>query len=192
MRIPLQIHRGIKIPRCTVATVPWTRKTRLHLVSVYGINRGHPDFQTGNARLHADLQDHLAGLGQVPWLIGGDWNIEPDDLAAFWLRSHGVHRPPGPTQKFGRTLDWFRGGPQVPCHFHSTHIIPGTDHVAVSVRLQGALRSTLGFRARQPQGLEADKLAPLTKEGQRSKWEAFFGPPLLRGRTGLGRRRPTS
>ena len=35
VRIPLQIHRGDPSSRCTTAIVPWTRTTRLHLVSVY-------------------------------------------------------------------------------------------------------------------------------------------------------------
>ena len=131
VRIPLQIHRGDTVDRCTVAIVPWTRTTRLHVVSVYGINRSSPDFHSSNTRLQADLQTYLSGLGTVPWVIGGDWNFEPPDLPSFWQRPHLVVAPSGPTQKFGRTLDWFLTGLTVPGTYHNTHSIPGTDHVAV-------------------------------------------------------------
>ena len=177
VRTPLQIHRGDPVPRCTVAIVPWTRTMRLHLVSVHGVNHSSPDLHTGNARLQADLQLYLAGLGNVPWVLGRDWNIEPCEFPAFWQRSHVLRAPPGPTQKFGRVLDWFLTGPTVPSTYHNTQIVPGTDHVAVALRLRGALRSTLGFRARQPQGIPLEALRPLGDRRIRENWERFFGAP---------------
>ena len=177
VRTPLQIHRGDPVARCTVAIVPWTRTTRLHLVSVYGVNRSSPDFHTGNSRLQAVLQIYLAGLRNFPWVLGGDWNIELAELPAFWQRRHILRAPPGPTQKFGRVLDWFLTGPTVPSTLHNTQIIPGTDHVAVALRLRGALRSTLGFRARQPQGISLEAVRSLGDPQSREPWEHFFGDP---------------
>ena len=177
VRIPLQIHRGTFLPRCTVAIVPWTRTTRLHVLSLYGHNRSSPDYQTGDTRRLAEVQTYLAGLGSVPWLIGGDWNIEPPDIRSFWHRPHLVVAPAVTTQKFGRILDWFVTGRTIPSVFHNTQVIPGTDHVAVGLRLRGALRSTLGFRARQPHGIEAKELALLQDPAQRCHREAYFGTP---------------
>ena len=62
---------------------------------MYGVNRSMTDYHTGNARLQADLQTYLAGLGNVPWAIGGDWNFEPLDLPSFWQRPHAVVAPLG-------------------------------------------------------------------------------------------------
>ena len=189
VRIPLQIHRGDPVARCTVAIVPWTRITRLHLVSVYGVNRSSPDFHTGNSRLHAELQTYLAGLGNVPWVLGGDWNIEPAELPSLWQRNHVLRAPSGPTHKSGRVLDWFLSGLTVPSTFHNTQIIPGTDHVAVALRLRGALRSTLGFRARQPQGISLEAVRPVGDPQSREHWEHISATPLPHGTTGPDRRK---
>ena len=43
VRNPVQIHRGPKINRSTVAVIPWTRKNNIHGISVYGAHSTHPD-----------------------------------------------------------------------------------------------------------------------------------------------------
>ena len=93
-RLPLPTHRGDPVARCSVAIAPWTRTTRLHLMSVYGINRPHPDYQTDSIRLQADLQTHLASIGHVPWVLGGDWHMEPSEHPFFWQRPHLLRAPP--------------------------------------------------------------------------------------------------
>ena len=137
VRIPLQVHRGAELAKCTAAIVPWSRTARLHVLSVYGYTRSNPEYQCGSSRLQADVQTYIAGLGNVPWLIGGDWNFEHPDIPSFWSRPHLVVPPLAPTQKFGRILVWFMTGRTVPSVFHTTQLIPGTAYVAASLRLRG-------------------------------------------------------
>ena len=77
IRRPLQIHRGTTLDRCTHGIVPWTRTQRLHLFSVYGPPCTAPQADETRRCLLDQLQETLAGIGGVPWLIGGDWNITP-------------------------------------------------------------------------------------------------------------------
>lgn len=65
----------------------------------------------------------------------------------------------------------------MPSTFHNTQIIPGSAHVAVTLRLRGALRTTLGFRARQPQGITLEAVRPLQDPQKKEHWERFFGAP---------------
>ena len=45
------------------------------------------------------------------------------------------------------------------------------------MRLRGALRHTLGFRARQPRGLPVASVLTLRHPNMKSHWEQVFGPP---------------
>ena len=102
IRLPLQIHRGSTMDRCTHAIVPWTRTQRLHLFSVYGPPGTLPQADEVRRRLLDQLQETLAGIGGVPWLIGGDWNITPPGFSCPmaqalprgpYLRPHSETRP---------------------------------------------------------------------------------------------------
>ena len=75
VRAPVQIHRGAKLSRATAAIVPWTRKNHIHVITVYGAHSTHPDKDKENTRMCEDIQEYLAVLGRVPWIIGGDWNL---------------------------------------------------------------------------------------------------------------------
>ena len=108
---------------------------------MYGTQRQHPDASARNTALIKAIQEHLSGLGRVPWVVGGDWNMTPEDVQLQSLRGGHFHIPQGPTRTFGRTLDWFLTStlflPTVPIigdlsgsdHFPVTLTIPGTCHV---------------------------------------------------------------
>ena len=64
--------------RATTAIIPWTRTAAIHLASVYGAHSLHHDRAAENGRMIGELQEHLAVLGRVQWVLGGDWNMQPD------------------------------------------------------------------------------------------------------------------
>eukprot|EP00972_Heterocapsa_arctica_P013191 1938341-Heterocapsa_arctica.AAC.1 len=54
---------------------------------MYGLDTGqvNPGPEEGNRVLRDRVAEHLAKLGRVPWIIGGDWNVEP---GTFTLENH--------------------------------------------------------------------------------------------------------
>eukprot|EP00972_Heterocapsa_arctica_P087724 12937232-Heterocapsa_arctica.AAC.1 len=40
----------------------------------------NPTPEEGNKVLRARILEHPAKIGRVPWIIGGDWNLEPGTL----------------------------------------------------------------------------------------------------------------
>eukprot|EP00972_Heterocapsa_arctica_P101152 14909537-Heterocapsa_arctica.AAC.1 len=59
------------------ASIGWGGKKAMHIMCVYGLDTGHtnPSPEEGNKLLRARISEHLAKLGWVPWIIGGDWNL---------------------------------------------------------------------------------------------------------------------
>eukprot|EP00972_Heterocapsa_arctica_P052947 7795390-Heterocapsa_arctica.AAC.1 len=54
---------------------------------MYGLDTGqvNPGPEEGNIMLRDRVAEHLAKLGRVPWIIGGDWKVEP---GTFTLENH--------------------------------------------------------------------------------------------------------
>ena len=161
VRLPLQIHRGTTLSRATHVIVPWTRTQRIHLVSVYGPPGTDPQGDHIRLQLYEQLQELLASIGRVPWLMGGDWNVTPAEFTSQWHRPCQVAHTGGPTHKHGRNLDWFAHSALLAPYRPKAHIMPFTDHVAVSLRLRGDLHRTLGNRLVSPAGIPDDRLRPL-------------------------------
>ena len=51
--------------------VQWTRKTKLHIVNIYGKEGKQLEVEELNHKLQDNIQQELQGLGRVPWVIGG-------------------------------------------------------------------------------------------------------------------------
>ena len=75
--------------------------TQVHVINVYGWPLGTPDFWKNQNALWKEMFCHVAGLGDVPWVMAGDWNATPDQLwvlalaprAAGWLPDVGGRQP---------------------------------------------------------------------------------------------------
>ena len=73
----------------------------MHVINVYGWPLGTPDFWKNQNALWKEMFCHIAGLGDVPWIMAGDWNATPDQLrvpalaprAAGWLPDVGGRQP---------------------------------------------------------------------------------------------------
>ena len=80
------------------------------------------------AKCNLDLLDSMAFTlsGLVgPWILGGDWNCTPEDLAAIgWLRKVGgvIHAPSAPTCN-GKVYDFFVVAEAISDQVQSTHVI---------------------------------------------------------------------
>ena len=57
----------------------------LHLFNVYGWLVGSPDHAARQSALWVELFAAIAGLGNAPWIAGGDWNAEPYEIWAHVL-----------------------------------------------------------------------------------------------------------
>ena len=72
--------------------------TQLHVINVYGWPLGTPDLWKNQNALWKEMFCHVAGLGDVPWVMAGDWNATPDQIwvpalaprAAGWLPDLGA------------------------------------------------------------------------------------------------------
>ena len=49
----------------------------------------------------------MQGLGRVPWIIGGDWNQDPEKVTNIWEIGGEIARTGTATHKLGGELDWF-------------------------------------------------------------------------------------
>ena len=115
------------------------------------------------------IQQYLAVIGRVPWLIGGDWNIQPGQLSNFWSKGGNQLHIKGPTQKHGSNLDWFLAAKELNLSKAIGRVIVGTDHVAVETTMGGAQSKTLGYRMVGPAGFDPVKLKELAKgRGQKA------------------------
>ena len=73
----------------------------MHVINVYGWPLGTPDLWKNQNALWKEMLCHAAGLGDVPWVMAGDWNATPDQIwvpalaprAAGWLPDLGGKQP---------------------------------------------------------------------------------------------------
>ena len=127
--------------------------------------------------LQGALEERLAALGTVPWVIGGGWNASPEEVQAAWRRPAVVVHTDQPTQKFGGNFDWYMHSPRLQLDLPQAEVVPGTDHVGVSVQLPGNLHKMLGYRLIQPAPLSVDALAKLRELEVQQRLAALLGSP---------------
>eukprot|EP00972_Heterocapsa_arctica_P091229 13461404-Heterocapsa_arctica.AAC.1 len=70
--------------------------------------QGQHYFQKGNTTLRDRLGRYFTQIGRVPWIIGGDWNMEPGTCIIEGTNRAAAYIDPGaPTCHTGNTLDWY-------------------------------------------------------------------------------------
>lgn len=178
VRRPIHIVRGGRIDRGTTAVISWTRRSRVHVISVYNAHEGDPQHEDTTRELFAQLQGYVAELGSVPWLAGGDWNLEPRDAEAHWDRRPAtIHYVGAATHTHGRNIDWMVAGHRAPTWGAETYVVPGTDHVGVQVKLQAVDANTLRVRMELPTRIFIDKGAKEVNAEYRAAIQRSLGEP---------------
>eukprot|EP00972_Heterocapsa_arctica_P100171 14770936-Heterocapsa_arctica.AAC.1 len=83
-------------------------------VSVYGFDLSQKDkqgqsyHQRGNKSIRDRLGRFITQIGRVPWLIGGNWNMEPGTCTIEGTNRAAAYIDPGAaTCHTGNTFDWF-------------------------------------------------------------------------------------
>lgn len=64
---PVKIVRGGRLDRGTVAIASWTRRSRMHVMSVYNAHERDPQHEEATRGLFEQLQGYIAEIGSVPW-----------------------------------------------------------------------------------------------------------------------------
>eukprot|EP00972_Heterocapsa_arctica_P098403 14521821-Heterocapsa_arctica.AAC.1 len=69
----------------------------MHIMCIYGLDSGqtNPLPEEGNKVLRARISEHLAKIGGVPWIIGGDWNLEPGTSTLENTNAKAAYVDPG-------------------------------------------------------------------------------------------------
>eukprot|EP00972_Heterocapsa_arctica_P088658 13072784-Heterocapsa_arctica.AAC.1 len=95
------------------AIIGWGRKKTIHVMCVYGLDTGqtNPGPEEGNRVLRYRISEHIAKIGRVPWIIGGDWNLEQGTLTLENSCAKAAYVEPG-SHTYSRDgtkskLDWF-------------------------------------------------------------------------------------
>ena len=123
------------------------------------------------------MEERLAELGSVPWVIGGDRNADPEEVQAAWSRPAVVVHTGNPTQKFGGNFDLYMHCPRRVLGEPKAEVVPGTDHIRVGIQLPGELHKLLGYRLVQPTPLNSVQLEHLKSPETRAKLEKALGVP---------------
>eukprot|EP00972_Heterocapsa_arctica_P039410 5803473-Heterocapsa_arctica.AAC.1 len=61
------------------ASIGCGRKKTMHIMCGYGVDSGqtNPTPEEGIKVIRARISEHLGKFGRVPWIVGGDLNLEP-------------------------------------------------------------------------------------------------------------------
>eukprot|EP00972_Heterocapsa_arctica_P020669 3048513-Heterocapsa_arctica.AAC.1 len=91
----------------------------MHVICIYGLDTGqtNPTPEEGNQVLRSRITEHLANIGRVPWVIGGDWNLEPGTFTLENTNVKAAYVEPG-SHTYSRDgvqskLDWFLVCPEL-------------------------------------------------------------------------------
>ena len=113
-RIQLITHEGVHADRWLHAVLELGPQRPLHVVTLYGYDVGQPHAARRNAELFTEIFDVMAELGDARWIIGGDWNTEPQEIWELAAdEGKRFFRPPGDPpiggtcRCSGRTIDFF-------------------------------------------------------------------------------------
>eukprot|EP00972_Heterocapsa_arctica_P077982 11498935-Heterocapsa_arctica.AAC.1 len=66
--------------RLVGAVVGWGRTKSIHIMSVYGLDTGQKKCGRGNKVLRGRIARHLAVIGRAPWVVDGNWNLQPGEF----------------------------------------------------------------------------------------------------------------
>eukprot|EP00972_Heterocapsa_arctica_P079583 11727474-Heterocapsa_arctica.AAC.1 len=61
------------------ALIGWGSRS-IHIMSIYGHDVGQNDPEEGNKVLRERVGRHLSAIGRVPWVVGGDLNLQPGEF----------------------------------------------------------------------------------------------------------------
>eukprot|EP00971_Amphidinium_carterae_P136277 2700212-Amphidinium_carterae.3 len=116
----------------------------LHVFNVYGYDDSYPDACEWNRSILDEMLPHVHSLRDHPYVIGGDWNFEPDEFPIPLARGDTVVRPPSdnkPTSPYtkgeqGRQIDWFLISPHMRDSVGAEYRLESQpDHYAVGLTL---------------------------------------------------------
>ena len=130
--------------------------THFHVINFYGWPQGTPDLWKNQNALWKKVFGHAAGLGNVPWVMAGDWNVIPDELwlpalaprTSGWLPDVGSRRPTcfpvkgEPTEKDFSLVSHCLRAAVADYEFMPVGILPTHRAVRLTLNL-GALREPL-------------------------------------------------
>ena len=71
--------------RWVSAVIPYTRTRAMHIHCIYGWDRSYED-DGRNAVLGERIQEHITRNGRIPYIVGGDWNQTPEEVAVYWRK----------------------------------------------------------------------------------------------------------
>lgn len=159
--------RGGRMTRGTITVIGWTRRIRLHAASIYNSHEGDVAHEQNTREVFEQWQAYLAEIANVPWITGGDWNIEPREAEHHWDRSPAKLRDLGAaTQKHGRNIHWVIANSRTPTWNAEGIVVAGTEHVGVQVRLEAVDANTLGTRIKRP----AQKTPETAEQARGETW----------------------
>jgi hypothetical protein len=73
-------------------------------ISVYGVVG---EGLAGNTEVLQELFKFIHGLRHGAWLVGGDWNLLPQEIAEYDLTRASGGRVIAPGKEYGREIDFF-------------------------------------------------------------------------------------
>eukprot|EP00972_Heterocapsa_arctica_P096436 14227076-Heterocapsa_arctica.AAC.2 len=125
----------------------------IHNMSIYGHDSGQNANEEGHQILRGRVGRHLAAIGRVTWVVGGDSHLQPGEFTIEGASSTAAYvEPRAPTCITGSTIDWF---------MVSTGFANGADskvesdaavdkHKPVRFKVGGKLSEDMGLRIRRP------------------------------------------
>eukprot|EP00972_Heterocapsa_arctica_P111364 16395064-Heterocapsa_arctica.AAC.1 len=63
-------------------------------MSVYGHDTGQKNHEKRDKVLRGRIGRHLAAIGRVPWVFGGDWNLQPGEFTIEGANSTAAYVEP--------------------------------------------------------------------------------------------------
>ena len=151
IRFPFSRGSGSYDSRWIRASIPWTRSKTLQVICLYGFDVGAHASQKQNSALHRSVYQELHLLGRSPYLIGGDWNLSPEQLLPTWLRPGCAVAPGESTCDTGSQLDWFMVAPvMAPLATATVCHAPVAVHRPVLLHLRHHWLVDLGWRVITP------------------------------------------
>eukprot|EP00972_Heterocapsa_arctica_P054307 8004528-Heterocapsa_arctica.AAC.1 len=124
----------------------------MHVICIHGLDTGqtNPTPEEGNQGLRSRISKHLAKIGKAPWVLGGDWNLEPGTFTLENTNAKSAYVEPG-SHTFSRDglqskLDRFLVCPELAISAEAmvnndTHI---SGHSPVILNIGGQLSDDMG------------------------------------------------
>ena len=104
---PIPIQTRQSNPRFLHVAIPWIRKMAIHIISIYGYDSSYQDCLQLNADLVFEIQEISAQLGNVPLIVVGDHNLNPNQAQQIWGHKFSIQAPEEGTFKDSNcTLDY--------------------------------------------------------------------------------------